>query len=419
MVRTSRAAVALTLVLLLAAHAQGQEPQPYRGRPEYRVLLRAEVFDGSRTGSDGEPSEPVLGLRLLLEHPEARAALLSLLDEASLAGQLYALCGLWLIDPPTFDQRVAPYLSDLRLVEFCPVGCSARRVPVADVVASSAPGAIRLTPAERSITDYWAWRATQPWREGIPPVADIVGGALPVDVGRHPGWGRLSERVREWPLRQRDLAYWVRELTSPRSERDAPDVDPVWRLSAFGYAALEACRELAHHRLGEVRRAVAELLGSALGVDSLGPRAGEAALILASLLSDDDASVRLSAAKGLICLGPWAAPALPAVWRALQELPASQAREQAYELVEVVVRADPAPAPRLIALLGDPSPLVREAVANAVDEDHWIDWTQARAPLRKLREQDPCADVRTTAARALEALARRASENEALAEPPR
>lgn len=61
--------------------------------------------------TEGEVPRMLSALRCLVEDPDAVAELVRLLEEGSVAGQLYALIGLKVLDPGEFARRIPPYLS--------------------------------------------------------------------------------------------------------------------------------------------------------------------------------------------------------------------------------------------------------------------------------------------------------------------
>src|SRR5262249_15456637 len=73
----------------------------------FRELYRAPVFAGGSVGDAGTPSPGAEALQVLLEQPSRGAVLQDLLRHGSPAGQLYALSGLYITDPPEFASAVA------------------------------------------------------------------------------------------------------------------------------------------------------------------------------------------------------------------------------------------------------------------------------------------------------------------------
>ena len=75
----------------------------------YDKLLHAEIFSGSAVSVDGHMPLTYRALLILLQTPKADEAFRSLLTEATLVGQLYALCGLYCTDYEAFKEAVEPY----------------------------------------------------------------------------------------------------------------------------------------------------------------------------------------------------------------------------------------------------------------------------------------------------------------------
>jgi len=76
----------------------------------YLSLLRAQRFAVGRIGADAHVPREERSLALLLRQSDPGTGLLALLKEASVAGQLYALLGLWECRHP----RVEGFLMDYR-----------------------------------------------------------------------------------------------------------------------------------------------------------------------------------------------------------------------------------------------------------------------------------------------------------------
>jgi len=79
----------------------------------YQEVSRTETWiDDMYYGYGGNLlNEPAIAIEEILARPDSKDIYLRLLNEATLAGQLYALCGLRRIDKAAFDKRVDTYLS--------------------------------------------------------------------------------------------------------------------------------------------------------------------------------------------------------------------------------------------------------------------------------------------------------------------
>jgi hypothetical protein len=121
------------------------------GQKAYHVLLTASQFED---GADDviacavQPSRLIAGYRTLLKEPSADAAFKSLLDHATPAGQLYALCGVYYSDHPFFLAVLRKHTerTDYVSTQF---GCVRGRMRVSDIVKlDDAPDVVRLTSQE-------------------------------------------------------------------------------------------------------------------------------------------------------------------------------------------------------------------------------------------------------------------------------
>ena len=124
---------------------------PPAARAAYERLRSAERFVDSMVGYDGGLPREAEDLRTLVAADPRGAACKRLFEEASPAGRLLALCGLWWRDPARFDAGVA----DLRASETAITvhsGCEVFEVPARQIVRLE--GAIRLAGREQSIEEW-------------------------------------------------------------------------------------------------------------------------------------------------------------------------------------------------------------------------------------------------------------------------
>ncbi|MCO5172088.1 MAG: HEAT repeat domain-containing protein [Planctomycetes bacterium] len=254
-----RACLCLTLVLTLAGTARAQVAPEHRASIEFRLLERATVFTSDAVGYGGDTPETVHALRLLVERPDARAALLDLLGAARHpAGRLFALAGLRVVDPVAFGheaQALRRAGGEVRSFQ----GCFGTTAPVEACVAALEEGALAraLCGAER------------------PAPTLTVDAACALLLGE--GVGQL---------------------------------DAVRALVDHGPAAVPSLREALRDPSSR-RRA-----GAAWACQGLGPLARPAVPELLACLEDPDDAVLSHALDALAHLGPWLvdhAPALHAV----------------------------------------------------------------------------------------------------------
>jgi len=152
-----------------------EEPSPrpipllsVSGRSAFDVLLTAQRFvDGTPCAGIDTPAVERALWSLSREH-HAGAAYTALLDRATLAGRLLALCGLRDADPESFRTEVARYRGMPATVP-ARLGCVEGDVPVANLVEWTHGPAVRLSATLRTVDD---------WFEAHPGTAmlDIVGG---------------------------------------------------------------------------------------------------------------------------------------------------------------------------------------------------------------------------------------------------
>lgn len=269
-----------------------------RERPAYRVLASAWVFKSSAVGYSGRTPPEVDALRILVEDPRGAAALRELLVRARWTpGRLYALCGLFYVDPDTFRTEVDRWRGSREVVETL-TGCCGGRARVGDLIESDGPNPVRLRGSEQRLED-WLARARGSASDGkFRWSEDILGGGTPARLCRRTG----------------------REATPILSADEAADL-----LEAGGPARREdALRALELHRADAVP-ALRRLLGeddpaprlAALRLcESLGPVARALQPTLIACL-ETRGEVAAAAAWALRSQGPWAQPAIPALHRAL------------------------------------------------------------------------------------------------------
>ena len=85
-----------------------KDPQPSRATA-LRALLTTNTFAGASVGPSPKTSYQAWAFRALLKQPDAKEAFGELLKRGKLAGRLYALCGLYLLDRPAYDQAARAY----------------------------------------------------------------------------------------------------------------------------------------------------------------------------------------------------------------------------------------------------------------------------------------------------------------------
>lgn len=79
------------------------------GHEAFERLLHARRFTDDAIDYAGVTPNEVIALRLLWREPQALETFEALLESATLAGQLFALCGLYYTAPTRFEEAVQAY----------------------------------------------------------------------------------------------------------------------------------------------------------------------------------------------------------------------------------------------------------------------------------------------------------------------
>lgn len=145
------------------------------GTKAYEVVKKAERFTNAAVGYAGETPGAVRAFRELLAEKNADAAFKALIQEATLPGQLYALCGLWYTDPAAFKVQVARYRTKPGKVATM-IGCIVDEDDIAELVESKHPRAIRLLGPGDTMKAWWARNPNAEAR------GDIAGGYWPSEL---------------------------------------------------------------------------------------------------------------------------------------------------------------------------------------------------------------------------------------------
>jgi hypothetical protein len=145
------------------------------GKKAYDILVVAKRFEGEFIGYDEYPSELVKAYRELLKQPQADVAFKSLLKEATLPGQLYALCGVYYTDHSFFLTVIEEYKNrrDYVMTLF---GCIGGYIRVSKIVESKEPYVVSLSSPKQTISE-WLRKNRAVTKKGY--FLDIVGGGYP------------------------------------------------------------------------------------------------------------------------------------------------------------------------------------------------------------------------------------------------
>lgn len=175
------------LCLLSLPCAGGMPELSAEGVKAYKEVKKAEMFCNSAVGYAGSTPEVVWAFRDLLLEKNADAAFKALMQEATIPGQMYALCGLWFTDQAAFKEQVARYHAMKGKVKTM-IGCIVDEEAIADLVVSKYPTPIRLKGPEDSLKGWWA---RNPKGSGY---SDIAGGYWPSELKGEKGATRPVKR---------------------------------------------------------------------------------------------------------------------------------------------------------------------------------------------------------------------------------
>ena len=110
-------------------------------QPAYRLLRTPGVFSGPAVGVAATTPDTVKALRVILKDPAAENIFKQLLAEAAPAGQLYALAGLYVINPEFARMAAQPYESSPKIVH-TQFGCVNAEMPISEVTKQILEGSL-------------------------------------------------------------------------------------------------------------------------------------------------------------------------------------------------------------------------------------------------------------------------------------
>ena len=176
------------MLCLLSLRCAGGVPElSAEGVKAYQEVKKAEMFCNSAVGYAGSTPEVVWAFRDLLAEKNADAAFKALMQEATMPGQMYALCGLWFTDQAAFKKQVVRYHAMKGKVKTM-IGCIVDEEAIADLVVSKYSPAIRLLGPEDTMKAWWA---RNPNAKGY---SDIAGGYWPSELKGEKGEKRPAKR---------------------------------------------------------------------------------------------------------------------------------------------------------------------------------------------------------------------------------
>ena len=145
----------LVVVVMLSSMSGCASPRSVADvRVAFATLREAETVKTAYAGLEGELAEETRAFREVMAAPDAPRQFERLLEQAGLAGQMYALAGLYLVDRERFEAAAPRYRGDEREVKVL-AGDVGGTAPVAAIVGYAAsvglPGSIREGSWPRSL----------------------------------------------------------------------------------------------------------------------------------------------------------------------------------------------------------------------------------------------------------------------------
>ena len=149
-----------------------------------KILLETERFTDDAIGEGCETPIEVDALRTLVREKEAAAALRVLAEKATTPGRLFALCGLWYVDPQAFGRAAAALREERGEDEVHTLmGCCGGTRTVAGLLKYDGEGApVRLRDRRQTIREWREEAKAEDYFE------DIVGGGYPAILLGRGGW---------------------------------------------------------------------------------------------------------------------------------------------------------------------------------------------------------------------------------------
>ena len=153
------------------------------GRNAFQKLMTASTFEDTYIGEGGVLSEYIKAYRVLLEEKKRVGAFKLLLEKATIAGKLYALCGLFDTNHTFFLKAVENFKNSEEEV-MTQSGCTLGREKVKSVVFNDSRDTIRLKNPLQTMED---WRKSVGISENWSYSIDIYGGGYSLNF-RKQSW---------------------------------------------------------------------------------------------------------------------------------------------------------------------------------------------------------------------------------------
>lgn len=127
------------------------------GRAAVYALLKAERFETGFTGFAGSPSAYIKNFQTILREPDAAELFKYLFGEATTAGKLYAVSGLYLTDQEAFRKAAESLKTSIEMVPMLE-GCLMVYLPAGKIVESDAENVAIIEPG-KTMKDFRASNA--------------------------------------------------------------------------------------------------------------------------------------------------------------------------------------------------------------------------------------------------------------------
>jgi hypothetical protein len=163
-------------ILAVVLLTTGQGPaakQPSTIDTDVATIRTMSVVSDGHDGDAGVTPESVYAFRRLIHAPNAGSRFAQLLQEATPAGQLYALCGLYFTDADAFRSAVPAFERSEQEVQH-QQGCILSTDTVADMIHSAYRPVISLEPGQAP--EAWFKRHPESRNGGFH--VDIAGGGF-------------------------------------------------------------------------------------------------------------------------------------------------------------------------------------------------------------------------------------------------
>lgn len=123
------------------------------GQTAYQELLEANRFEDAIIGRGGDLSDQARKFNILLGETNADAAFKAILENGTIAGKLYALCGIYFTDHEHFKVEVVKYKDTNETIETIS-GCLVSKEKVSKIVTSN-EGNTAIIKSGETLENFW------------------------------------------------------------------------------------------------------------------------------------------------------------------------------------------------------------------------------------------------------------------------